>query len=138
MHSNSWPGHALWYNNDTNNIGIIKHFLIGFKSCFTSWNPWLAQLMGQKLIARQVIGPKRKHITFLVLNEHSIKMTSNNLLYPCINISVNPLVPRFYLQLMVIYSETHNIWIQRIKGCMTILFLKQDVSVTSPLLNVQK
>lgn len=59
-------------------------------------------------------GPKskvlrRERITITLLNEHIIKQIPNNLpLYPQISASLKPHLGIFFLQGMVINTETHN------------------------------
>lgn len=42
--------------------------------------PILAPLLDQELVARQALGPRRETTTIILLNEHSVKTTMNNLL----------------------------------------------------------
>ena len=52
---------------------------------------------------------KRESTTITLLNEHIIKQTPNNLsLYPQISASLKPHLGIFFLQWMVINTETHN------------------------------
>lgn len=36
------------HSSDTNAMGVINHFLIGFKAHSTSWNLYMTQLLGHK------------------------------------------------------------------------------------------
>lgn len=72
---------APWCNSGVNIIGVTNHFLTTSKVCSTRWNPYPAQLMRQRTVARQVFVLKGEFTIVILLNGLSVKTIPGNLCY---------------------------------------------------------
>lgn len=64
--------------------------LIGIKSHFIRWQPYIGPFIVQETVAMQVIGPRRKSTSIHLLNGHSIKpIPKDSALYSETNASLN-------------------------------------------------
>lgn len=60
-------------------LGVTSHFLIGFKAHSKRCNSYLKPLLVQEHVIKQIISPRSEPTTVL-LNGHSRKLTSNDVL----------------------------------------------------------
>lgn len=66
-----WPDrHVHQCNSGRNTEGVTNHFVIGFKSHFTKWNPYLSILSTQEHITREGIGTMGEPTAVTLLNDY--------------------------------------------------------------------
>lgn len=67
-------GRAYWCNSVMNIMGVTNQFsFIWLKVCSKRWNPYLAPLLGQRPMAREIINHKKEPTSIILINRHSIK-----------------------------------------------------------------
>lgn len=102
----------MFYNGSKNSgmtiTGINNNFLIGFKSHSTRCNPYLAPLLVQEPMAKQVIDLRGDPTTITLSNMHNINTDSLWLIIIPIDHYISHSSTEIFLFAVVINTGTHN------------------------------